>query len=191
MTASTNFDSSNGPMHKDGRPPRAVVGSQISRDEEMFGALYDRKVVRRFGEYVRPYRRNVILALVAVLVGTGAQLAIPLVIRYGIDHALLAGDGDSRLLAIVVGVFGAIIALNYAASWVDERLVGLTGEHVIFDLRRAMFGHLQKVALTCCAVNGGWHAVAITWGTWMRALLGSASDPRHSREHVIDRPGCG
>ncbi|MEK9662771.1 MAG: hypothetical protein VW644_13760, partial [Alphaproteobacteria bacterium] len=54
---------------RDGRAPRAVVGSQISRDEEMFGALYDRNVVRRFAACVRPYGRNVILALAAVLVG--------------------------------------------------------------------------------------------------------------------------
>jgi ATP-binding cassette subfamily B protein len=131
-----------------GRPPRAVVGSQISRDEEMFGALYDRSVVRRFATFVRPYRRNVVFALLAVLVGTGSQLAIPLVIRYGIDHALLADPPSGALLLIVVALFGLIIVINYGANWIDERLVGLTGEHVIFDLRRAMFAHLQEVALT-------------------------------------------
>jgi ATP-binding cassette, subfamily B, multidrug efflux pump len=133
---------------RSGRPARAVVGSQISRDEEMFGAVYDRSVVRRFAEFVRPHRRNIVIALIAVLVGTGTQLAVPLVIRYGIDHVLLAENGSSTLLMLVVGTFGLIVALNYAASWIDERLVGLTGEHVIFDLRRAMFAHLQKVALT-------------------------------------------
>ena len=35
------------------RPPRAVVGSQISRDEEIFGAAYDRRVASRFMAYVR------------------------------------------------------------------------------------------------------------------------------------------
>ncbi len=147
MTVDTPLDDGVRP-DRSGRPPRAVVGSQISRDEEMFGALYDRNVVRRFAHFVRPYRRKVVLALIAVLVGTGTQLAIPLIIRYGIDHALLAGDGDARLLAIVIAVFGFVIIVHYAASWIDERLVGLTGEHVIFDLRSAMFAHLQNVALT-------------------------------------------
>ena len=36
------------------RPPRAVVGSQISTDEEMFGAAFDGKVIRRFLAYVYP-----------------------------------------------------------------------------------------------------------------------------------------
>ena len=127
------------------RPPRAVVGSQISRDEEMFGAAFDRHVVRRFLSYVRPYRRRLLVGIAALLLFTGTQLAIPLVIRYAIDHAIEPGDG--ALLWFYVVVFFAVILANYAANYAQDWLVGLTGEQVIFDLRRAMFAHLQYVAL--------------------------------------------
>jgi ATP-binding cassette subfamily B multidrug efflux pump len=130
------------------RPPRAVVGSQISRDEEMFGALFDRAVVRRFITYVLPYRRRVLVSIAAVLVATGAQLAIPLVVRYGIDNALLGKGGSTLLLAGAVAVFAAVIVVNYAATWLQDRMIAVTGEEVIFDLRRAMFAHLQHVALS-------------------------------------------
>ena len=130
------------------RPPHAVVGSQISRDEEMFGAAYDGRVVGRFFEYVRPYRRRIYLALMAVLVFTATQLSIPLVIRHAIDGALVAGTGNEALLMLAVYAFALIIIINYGANWIQDRLVGLTGEKVIFDLRRAMFAHLQNVALT-------------------------------------------
>jgi len=131
-----------------GRPPRAYVGSQISRDEEMFGALFDGGVVRRFLSYVRPYRKRVRLAIAAVLVVTGAQLAIPLIIRFGIDSVILADDGTPSRLLLVVAVFAGVISINYGASWLQDRLIGLTGEHVIFDLRQAMFAHLQHVSLS-------------------------------------------
>lgn len=131
-----------------GRPPRAYVGSQISQDEEMFGALFDGGVVRRFITYVRPYRRQVLLAIAAVLVVTGAQLAIPLIIRFGIDDVLLAEGGNANLLALVVAVFAAVITVNYGANWLQDRLIGITGEHVIFDLRQAMYAHLQDVSLS-------------------------------------------
>ena len=130
------------------RPPHAVVGSQISRDEEMFGAAYDGRVVGRFFEYVRPYRRRIYLALMAVLVFTATQLSIPLVIRHVIDGALVAGTGNEALLMLAVYAFALVIIINYGANWIQDRLVGLTGEKVIFDLRRAMFAHLQNVALT-------------------------------------------
>ena len=130
------------------RPPRAVVGSQISQDEVIFGAAFDRKVVRRFAEYLKPYRKTMYIALVTVLVFTGAQLSIPLVIRYAIDKALVGDTGGQALLTLAVAVFAAVIIVNYAANYLQDRLVGLTGERVIFDLRSAMYAHLQNVALT-------------------------------------------
>ena len=130
------------------RKLRAVVGSQISRDEEMFGAAFDRKVVRRFMSYIQGYRRAVVIAVLAVLTFTGSQLAIPLIVRRAIDEAIMAGGGDAALLSIAIAVFAAVITINYAASWLQDWLVGWTGERVIFDLRRAMFAHLQDVALS-------------------------------------------
>tara|TARA_R110002110_G_scaffold284986_2_gene499195 strand:- start:47937 stop:49802 length:1866 start_codon:yes stop_codon:yes gene_type:complete len=145
MTRTT--DSTQNPPQRE-RPPRAYVGSQISVDEEMFGALFDGGVVRRFMTYVRPYRKQVWLAITAVLVVTAAQLAIPLIIRFGIDDVLLADDGDAAGLFLVVMVFAAVITVNYGASWLQDRLIGITGEHVIFDLRHAMYAHLQHVSLS-------------------------------------------
>ncbi|MDA0366762.1 MAG: ABC transporter ATP-binding protein [Proteobacteria bacterium] len=136
------------PADNGGRKLRAVVGSQISRDEEMFGAAFDRQVVRRFMGYVRPFRGAIILAIGAVLTFTATQLAIPLVIRWAIDDALLSDVGGQAMLAIIVGVFAAVVVINYAANWLQDWLVGWTGERVIFELRRAMFAHLQNVALT-------------------------------------------
>ena len=128
------------------RPPRAVVGSQVNRDEEMFGAAFDRRVVRRFFAYVRPYRPRLCLGIGALLVFTAAQLAIPLVIRHAIDHAIVPRGGDPGLLAFTAAVFAAVILVNYGANFLQEWLVSRTGEQVIFDLRRAMFAHLQYVA---------------------------------------------
>ena len=130
------------------RPPRAVVGSQISRDEEIFGAAYDRRVARRFAAFVRPYLRWLLFAMGAVMVFTGAQLLIPLVIRHAIDHAILADGGDVVELQLTAAVFCAVILVSYGANYMQDRLVGHIGEHVIFDLRRAMFAHLQDVSLS-------------------------------------------
>ena len=130
------------------RPPRAVVGSQISTDEEMFGAAFDGRVIRRFMSYVYPYRKRIYVALGAVLAFTGAQLSIPLIIRYAIDEALVSENAGTFLLTLAIAIFAAVITVNYAANYLQDRIVGLTGERVIFDLRRAMFAHLQHVALS-------------------------------------------
>ena len=63
-------------------PPKAVVGSQVSQDEEMFGRAFDGRVIRRFLEFCHPYRTSLAVAVVSVLVYTATQVAIPLVILY-------------------------------------------------------------------------------------------------------------
>ena len=88
------------------------------------------------------------IAVFAVLAFTGSQLAIPLVVRRVIDDALLADGGNAALLSITIAVFAAVITINYAANWLQDWLVGWTGERVIFDLRRAMFSHMQRIALS-------------------------------------------
>ena len=46
-------------MREDGRrPPRAVVGSHRV-EEEMFGRVFDPKIIRRIWAFVRPYRRQI------------------------------------------------------------------------------------------------------------------------------------
>ena len=130
------------------RPLLAVVGSQISQDEELFGRVFDRWVVSRFLVYLRPYRRRIAVAIGAVLLFTLMQLAIPLVIRMVIDHALVPGPDGRGLLLIMLMIFGVVITVNYFANHVQESIVGRVAGHLLFDLRRAMYAHLQYVSLS-------------------------------------------
>jgi ATP-binding cassette subfamily B protein len=125
-----------------------VVGSQDHFEEEMFGAAFDGVVLRRFWGFARRYRRMLILAIVGVLVFTLTQLAIPLMIRYAIDHALVEGATSLALLRLLAGAFLAVVVVNYAANWAQEFLVGRVAGHLLFDLRRAMYAHLQNVSLS-------------------------------------------
>ena len=128
------------------RPPRASVGSHRI-EEEVFGKAYDPKTVRRIWAYVKPYRLKIYLAVTAVLIFTGTQLAIPLIIGNAIDTALVAG-GDANNLLWAVGAFAIAVLFNFGASWVQETQVGQVAENVLFDMRRAMFAQLQRVSLS-------------------------------------------
>ncbi len=130
------------------RPPRAVVGSSLDREEEVFGKVYDPKIVRRIWAFVRPYQLQIYLSVAAVMVFTLTQLAIPLLIRYAIDKGMAAGGGGREILVWVIIGFGLTILINYGASWVQESVVGKAAENVLFDMRRAMFEHLQRVSLS-------------------------------------------
>jgi ATP-binding cassette, subfamily B, multidrug efflux pump len=127
------------------RPRRAVVGSH-REEEEVFGKAYDPRIVRRIWAFVRPYNRRIAISVAAVLIFTLTQLAIPLLIRFAIDNGMAQGADGQVLLWCVVG-FGAVILVTYAASYVQELVVGKVAENVLFDMRRAMMARLQKVSL--------------------------------------------
>ncbi len=130
-----------------GRPTKAVVGSHRD-EEEVFGKVYDPRIVRRIWSFVKPYQGRIFISVAAVLVFTLTQLAIPLVIRYAIDHGMAAGKADRSVMNWAIGAFALIILINYAASYVQESVVGKVAENVLSDLRRAMFSHLQRVSLS-------------------------------------------
>ncbi len=124
---------------------RAVVGSHRI-EEEMFGRVFDPQIIRRIGHFVRPYRREFIISVVAVLVFTLTQLAIPMIIRHAIDQGVMVGSMPVLRAALIT--FGLVIAVNFIASYVQETVVGKAAENVLFDIRRAMFAHLQRVSLS-------------------------------------------
>jgi len=129
-------------------PPLAVVGDQASDEEEMFGAAFDGEVLRRFWGFVQPYRRTLIVALVGVLLFTLTQVMIPLLIRTAIDDGVAKGVEGAQLLQQVGIAFLVVVVVNYIANILQELLIGRIAGHLLFDLRRAMYVHLQQVSLT-------------------------------------------
>ncbi len=135
-------------VREDGRrPPRAVVGSHRI-EEEIFGKVFDKNIVKRIWAFVRPYRTKIYWAVLAVLCFTAMQLLIPLIIRYAIDHGMQPGSDSQSVLIWSMAAFLVAVLINFAASYAQETLVGGVAEDVLFDIRKAMFTHLQRVSLS-------------------------------------------
>lgn len=139
---------SNGLPKESKRPPLAVVGSQVSYEEEMFGAAFDGVVLRRFWGFIRPYQRLLGLGVAGVMVFTLSQVLVPLLIRFAIDHALLFGAQELALLRIIALGFVGVVVVNYVSNILQEMMIGRIAGHLLFDLRRAMFAHIQEVSLS-------------------------------------------
>jgi ATP-binding cassette subfamily B protein len=98
------------------------------------------KTLARVGAYVRPYRRQVIYAAIALVVAAAAVLAVGQGLKGVVDRGFGTGDGSEldRMLALMLGVVvvmaGATFTRFYFVSWIGERVTA--------DLRRAVFDHL-------------------------------------------------
>jgi ABC-type multidrug transport system fused ATPase/permease subunit len=94
---------------------------------------------------VRPHRRLVALASVAVLVQTGAALAFPYLIAVAIDDGVVPKD-----LAVInrVAVLYLVLAgVQFLAGRVEIQTVARAGQRVLFTVRTKLFRHLQTLSL--------------------------------------------
>ncbi|WP_295458544.1 ABC transporter ATP-binding protein [uncultured Thiodictyon sp.] len=116
----------------------------VDQGEEIF-TRFDSRIVQRLWGFFGPHRLYFVAALSAVLLFTAVQVAIPYTVRYSID----ASVGTSTIaLTTVLSVFGGLIVLYAIMQFVQEWLSSCLAQRVIFDLRRAMFAHLQDVSLS-------------------------------------------
>jgi ATP-binding cassette subfamily B protein len=122
---------------------QGVAGPRGELGEEIFAEL-DPKILRRFYGFVRPYRRELRRVLVAVAIFVGSQVSIPIAIRYAVDSAV--GRHQAFPLDLVMMGFFTLILVNAVTSFTQEWTAAILAQRVIFDLRRAMFAHLQNVS---------------------------------------------
>jgi len=120
-------------------------GAQGEAGEDAF-AKFDSGVFRRLSLFVRPYRLTLIGALLAVLAFVVAQVSIPYLIRLAVDGVV--GKPGTAPLETILLAFLILIGFNAAASYLQETTAARLAQRVIFDMRRAMFAHLQDVSLS-------------------------------------------
>ena len=99
----------------------------------------------RLARYARPYRRRAILSLLAMVAVTMSGLAVPYLLKVAIDAGI--GAGSVTVLTWVIVAFIGVSLVNLGASYLQTYLTSWVGSHVIDDLRRELFAHLQKLSL--------------------------------------------
>ncbi len=94
---------------------------------------------------LRPYRLRAALTFAALLVGTGAALAPPLLAKAAIDSGI--EKHDTTALVLIVVAFLASAGLLWAMTYAQTYLVGWVGQRVLADLRIRIFKHLQTLPI--------------------------------------------
>ena len=114
----------------------------LTRDRSIKDARLAPGTVRRVASYARPYRGQIGLFLVIVVISAQLVVAAPLLFQRIVDDGILAGNsGLVTRLAIVVALIALLDAgLSLVERWYSARI----GEGLIFDLRTQVFSHVQR-----------------------------------------------
>ena len=115
-------------------------------DEEVFGSAYDQRVILRLGPFIAPYKKMAIISVVAMIIYTITQVAVPWMIALAIDDYIVAKDWDG--LNLIVIAFMVVALINWGTNYLQQFAMEKVGQGVLFSLRRALFGHVQKQSLS-------------------------------------------
>ena len=148
---------------QDGQPKRKA-------DDEVVGKVYDAQLMRRLGHFVRPYWLQASIATLSVSLKSLCDVAGPILVMVAVDRYLApeasdqdpsnavahwvavksplahvlpqaAVQGITRLAAIYLGM----LVLAYLLQFVQVYLMQWIGQKIMFDLRRDIFRHMQRM----------------------------------------------
>jgi len=105
----------------------------------------------RFLRYARPYWPYIVGSVVTGVLKFALALLIPYALGYALDHIILADiPGEEKMarlfqmVAVLFAVFIGRIPISYYRSYWAE----LAGNRTIFDIRNALYAHVQRLSLT-------------------------------------------
>ena len=142
-----------------GDPQPAAAKLELRKpDEDPVGKVYDSRLIRRLGHYLRPYLWQAIVSSVAVSLKSLSDVAGPYLVKVALDRYLtgtpstatnwltrrLPADpwaGITRLAAIYL----VTLLSSYLFEFIQTYLMQWTGQKIMFDLRRDIFRHMQRM----------------------------------------------
>ena len=139
-------------------------------DDELSGKIYDSRLMRRLGHYLRPYWWQAAVSALAVSLKSLCDVSGPYLIMVGIDRYFPKDNGSSVTASLLTHTMGAtnwltrrlpsdpylgitrlasiylaLLLCAYLFEFVQIYLMQWTGQKLMFDLRRDIFRHMQAM----------------------------------------------
>ena len=139
-------------------------------DEDPVGKVYDSRLIRRIGHYLRPYWIQATVSTLAISLKSLCDVAGPYLVMVGIDRYFAQGANASHPAGFVVqmlsktnwlgrllpddpyqgitrlaAIYLCALVSAYLFQFIQTYLMQWTGQKLMFDLRREIFRHMQRM----------------------------------------------
>ena len=149
------------PAQKEARKP-----DSRKTDEDPVGKVYDSRLARRLGRYLLPYWWQATVSSIAVSLKSLSDVAGPFLVMVGIDRYFPTGQAasgsehgsdpahwlTSRLstdpahgITQLATIYLCLQISAYLFEFIQTYLMQWTGQKIMFDLRRDIFRHMQRM----------------------------------------------
>ncbi len=132
-------------------------------EEEILGKAYDARLMRRLLQYLRPYRLVVALALAAIFVYGLLQAVPPYLLKVEVDRYLdpatryqipqflarfLSTNAFVGVMQIALALYLPTVLATFGLEFAQSFAMQTVGQKVMYDLRKQIFGHFQKLQMS-------------------------------------------
>ena len=128
----------------------------MSQEEEVLGKAYDSRLMERLLKYLRPYRWQVAIALVSIFLKSFFDVLGPYLTKVAIDRYLSPAGSSAGFwnwlsprpilgIAQIAAIYVGLLLFSFLLEFLQTYFMQWTGQKVMFDLRRQIFRHLQRL----------------------------------------------
>src|SRR6202162_3659511 len=129
----------------------------MAQEEEVLGKAYDSRLMRRLVTYLRPYRWQVTIAIVSIILKSFCDVLGPYLVKVAVDRYLAPVKGMSsgmwnwlsprplHGIAQISAIYFGLLLLTFVFEFLQTYFMQWTGQKVMFDLRSQIFRHLQRM----------------------------------------------
>lgn len=132
----------------------------MAQEEEALGKAVDRRLIARLLTYVRPYRWTVVFATIAAALQSATQIVGPYLNKVIIDRYLFPSPDAHNLfgsylpkdafrgVATLGLLYLLILAVGFVLDFGQTYAMQWVGQHSMYDLRKQLFAHLQRLPIS-------------------------------------------
>jgi len=125
-------------------------------EEEVLGKAYDSRLMKRLLKYLRPYKWQVGISLLAILLKAGADVLGPYLTAVVVDRYLAPSPKPTRFdlilsanpyrgIAQIAAIYVGLLVVSFLLEYAQTYFMQWTGQMTMFDLRSQIFRHLQRM----------------------------------------------
>jgi ATP-binding cassette, subfamily B, multidrug efflux pump len=122
------------------------MATTVQKREEDIVKGFDWDVTKRIARYLTPYKRNMAIAIVAMLFSVVANVAGPPIIAYAVDSGI-EGDRYDLVIGAVVGYL-TIQSMGFVGFRIQIMQMATAGQRIIQKLRDELFEHMQFLSVS-------------------------------------------
>ena len=123
-----------------------IPPAYVTQSEELYDKALNPQVARRLIAFLTPYQWQMFFSAFLMFVAVASSVAGPYLVKVAIDDGLTAND--PAVLRNTVLLYLVLAIIRWGFIYWRVNIMAMVGQAVIYDLRKVLFQHLQKLSLS-------------------------------------------